>query len=131
MGEGSFFINYEQTSESTKRNPLVPFEPPRILEGWHLFEPSWIPQARRLYFRINSVVHERHPLVPFEPPRILEGWHLFEPSWISQARQLCFLKLMLSCVKDTPWFLLNLLEYLKGGISLSLLGYHKHDNYVF
>jgi len=54
-----------------KRHPLVPFNPPRNIEGWHLYEPSWMPQARRLYFRIHVVVRKRHPW-SFELPQIAE-----------------------------------------------------------
>jgi len=58
-----------------------------------------------MFFEIDVVVRKRHPLVSFKLPQIVVRWHLYEPSWMSQARQLCFLKLMLSCVKDTRWFL--------------------------
>jgi len=47
MGKGSFFINYEQTSESTERHPLVLFESPQNTERWHFSEPPVMPQARR------------------------------------------------------------------------------------
>ena len=46
-----------------KRNPLVPFGPPRSLEGWHLYEPPGMPHGIR------------HSLVPFDPPRSIEGWY--------------------------------------------------------
>ncbi|KHO50440.1 MAG: hypothetical protein QT05_C0051G0027 [archaeon GW2011_AR13] len=46
-----------------KRNPLVPFDPPRSLEGWHLYEPPGMPHGIR------------HSLVPFDPPRSIEGWY--------------------------------------------------------
>ncbi|HIG94273.1 MAG: hypothetical protein QT05_C0052G0042 [archaeon GW2011_AR13] len=38
-------ITYNDIYEAAKRHPLVPFEPPRSFEGWHLYEPLWMPQC--------------------------------------------------------------------------------------